>query len=94
MPRSARYHAQYVPTTWQYRYFGNFPSGFGNLNTAPSHGTEIPQVFGTYAKTRATPEQIESSKYIQGAWVAFAKDPASPMLAPALAGYARVVLMF
>lgn len=61
----AKYHAQYVPT-WQYRYFGTWTAG------APFHGSEIAQVFGL----ASTPESaVVSSRYIQGAWAAFAKDP-------------------
>ncbi|KAJ5940611.1 hypothetical protein N7516_000779 [Penicillium verrucosum] len=42
------------------------------------HGSEIPIVFGTYDKFRAIPpstREVEVSEYMQGAWVAFAKDP-------------------
>ncbi|KAJ5956537.1 hypothetical protein N7501_010816 [Penicillium viridicatum] len=39
---------------------------------------EIPIVFGTYDKSRAIPpsaREVEVSEYMQGSWVAFAKDP-------------------
>ncbi|TGZ79444.1 alpha/beta-hydrolase [Ascodesmis nigricans] len=72
--RSALGHSQYVPT-WQYRYFGNFPSQPGVPPAGPFHGSEITQVFGTYYDPIATEQQRKSSKYIQGAWIAFVRDP-------------------
>jgi len=72
--RSAKAHAKYVPT-WQYRYFGNFPSVSGDPSPGAFHGSEIGQVFGTFSPVTATEKQKESSKLIQSAWVAFAKDP-------------------
>jgi len=71
--RAARSHAKYV-NTWQYRYFGSYPIPRIEISGA-FHGSEIEQVFGTYNTTSATAQQKKSSKYIQGAWAAFAKDP-------------------
>ncbi|KAK4861826.1 hypothetical protein LT330_003861 [Penicillium expansum] len=69
--------SQHVPT-WRYLYHGNFT----NLSPTPwlgaYHGAEIPIVFGTYDKSKAIPSsarEVEVSEYMQGAWVAFAKDP-------------------
>ncbi|KAL2702622.1 hypothetical protein AAEP93_006920 [Penicillium crustosum] len=69
--------SQHVPT-WRYLYHGNF----SNVSPTPwlgaYHGSEIPIVFGTYDKSRAIPpsaREVEVSEYMQGAWVAFAKDP-------------------
>jgi cholinesterase len=78
---------------YHYRYFGQFP----NLNPFPwlgsYHAAELPLVFGTYnmsepadSKLREHPPSTEDeravSEYMQGAWVAFAKNPAK-----GLAGY-------
>ncbi|KAJ5588061.1 hypothetical protein N7537_010739 [Penicillium hordei] len=69
--------SQHVPT-WRYLYHGNF----SNVSPTPwlgaYHGSEVPLVFGTYDKSRAIPpsaREVEVSEYMQGAWVAFAKDP-------------------
>lgn len=75
--RVAKYHAANGVPTWQYRYFGNFPTQPGVPPAGPFHGSEITQVFGTFYRPISTPEQQASSKYIQGAWVAFARDPAN-----------------
>ncbi|KAL4917341.1 Alpha/Beta hydrolase protein [Aspergillus aurantiobrunneus] len=69
---------QHIPT-WRYVYHGNFT----NLSPTPwlgaYHSAEIPMLFGTYNMTNLPPRpasnEIEVSKYLQGAWVAFAKDP-------------------
>ncbi|KAJ5231761.1 Carboxylesterase type B [Penicillium citrinum] len=67
---------------WRYVYQGNF----SNLSPRPwlgaYHTSEIPLVFGTYNVTTpysqpASRLEIETSRYMQGAWVAFAKDPQS-----------------
>lgn len=68
--------------TFRYQYQGVFRS----LSTRPDlrayHSSEIPMVFGTYNGTiingtslPATADQILLSKYVQGAWVAFARNP-------------------
>ncbi|KAF9478107.1 carboxylesterase, partial [Pholiota conissans] len=70
-----------VPT-FRYQYQGVFPS----LSTRPDlrayHSSEIPMIFGTYNSTvisgaslPPTPPQVALSKYIQSAWVAFARNP-------------------
>ncbi|KAL2014749.1 hypothetical protein VTN00DRAFT_2274 [Thermoascus crustaceus] len=71
---------QSVPT-WRYVYHGNF----SNLSPVPwlgaYHSSEVPIVLGTYNMSPlavddpSTPEEVAVSKYIQGAWVTFAKDP-------------------
>ena len=68
-------------SVWRYRYEGAFP----NLNVFPNagawHSSEIPSVWGTYPLTNqfgsATKDQIALSKYMQGVWAGFAKDPTS-----------------
>jgi carboxylesterase type B len=63
----ARNHAKYVPSTWQYRFFGNFPTyeNFTEPGPGAFHGSEISQVFGTFP-VATTELQRESAKYIQG----------------------------
>ncbi|KAL4807439.1 Alpha/Beta hydrolase protein [Aspergillus unguis] len=69
---------QNIPT-WRYIYHGNFT----NLSPRPwlgaYHSSEIPILFGTYNQTYLPPrpgrDEIETSRYIQDAWVSFAKDP-------------------
>ncbi|KAJ6000555.1 hypothetical protein N7481_000964 [Penicillium waksmanii] len=66
--------------TWRYLYQGSFP----NLSPKPwlgaYHSSEIPFIFGTYNVSTpysqpASKAEIETSRYMQEAWVAFAKDP-------------------
>ncbi|KAF9562982.1 carboxylesterase [Agrocybe pediades] len=71
-----------VPT-WRYQYQGVFP----DISTRPElrayHASEIPLVFGTYNQSvtiPATPAEIALSKFMQGAWVAFARNPQEGLL--------------
>ncbi|KAF9012646.1 carboxylesterase [Cyathus striatus] len=65
--------------TWRYQYQGIFP----DISTLPSlrayHASEIPLIFGTvtvpFPDIAPTPDELALSKYIQSAWVAFARDP-------------------
>ncbi|KAJ5488048.1 carboxylesterase [Penicillium desertorum] len=64
---------------WRYRYCAAFP----NLTPFPDagawHGTEIPEVFGTYPLKndhgKATEQQIRLSAHMQHVWAEFAKNP-------------------
>ncbi|KAL2852234.1 Alpha/Beta hydrolase protein [Aspergillus pseudodeflectus] len=67
--QGAEYRVQNNIPAWLYLYHGNFD---GNGAT---HGSEIPLVFGTY--TSPTLEETLASKYIQSAWVSFARNPSS-----------------
>jgi len=65
-------------TTWRYQY----QAVFRDISTRPDlrawHASELPIVFGTYNQTTEiakTPVEIALSKYMQSAWVAFARDP-------------------
>ncbi|KAG6920124.1 hypothetical protein DXG01_004890 [Tephrocybe rancida] len=66
-----------VPT-WRYEY----QAVFRDLSTRPDlrayHASEIPVVFGTMP----TPTNTENalSKFVQGAWVAFARNPAQGLV--------------
>jgi carboxylesterase type B len=61
---------------WRARYFGEWP----NLNPLPwlhaYHSSDIPMVFGTSDFLGPnTPTESATSKYMQDAWAAFARDP-------------------
>ncbi|KAF9562983.1 carboxylesterase [Agrocybe pediades] len=68
---------------WRYQYQAIFP----DISTRPElrayHASEIPLVFGTYNQSTtvlATPAEIALSKFMQGAWVAFARNPQEGLL--------------
>ena len=46
-------------------------------NPGAFHTAEIPQVFGTYKRDTATPEQVQLSKIMQKSWADFAKSPST-----------------
>ncbi|TFK66034.1 carboxylesterase [Pluteus cervinus] len=64
---------------WRYQYQGVFP----DLTVIPGlrayHTSDIPIVFGTYDGPsfpgKSTPNEVALSKYMQKAWVEFARDP-------------------
>lgn len=64
---------------WRYRYDASFPNLELFPNAGAYHSSEIPSVFGTYPLSNklgeVTPTQVELSKYMQGVWAGFAKDP-------------------
>ncbi|KAJ6144042.1 hypothetical protein N7471_003495 [Penicillium samsonianum] len=75
---SVRIRVSHHVPTWRYLYHGNFT----NLSPTPwlgaYHGGETPLAFGNYDISMTIPpsaREVEVSQYIQGAWVAFAKDP-------------------
>ncbi|KAH7075741.1 Alpha/Beta hydrolase protein [Paraphoma chrysanthemicola] len=68
---------------WRTRYFGEWP----NLNPFPwlraYHSSDIPMVFGTSNLLGPdTPTEAATSKYIQDAWAAFARDPEKGLVWP------------
>ncbi|KAJ1713230.1 Alpha/Beta hydrolase protein [Aspergillus flavus] len=69
---------QDIPT-WRYLYHGNWSGLSPTPWLGAYHSSDVPIVFGTYNKTTinpsSSPAEVAASKYIQGAWVAFAKDP-------------------
>lgn len=62
--KTAKGRSKYVPT-WQYRWFGDYPTTVPPQSTGPYHGTEITSIFQTFNPNIATPEQIAASKYVQ-----------------------------
>ncbi|KAL4931788.1 Alpha/Beta hydrolase protein [Aspergillus undulatus] len=74
---------QDIPT-WRYVYHGNFPNLSPTTWIGAYHTSEIPMIFGTYNMTTlpspSTPNEVEASRYIQGAWVAFARDPENGLI--------------
>lgn len=79
--RSAR--KNYGVPIWRARYFGEWP----NLNPFPwlhaYHSSDIPMVFGTSDLLGPdTPTEMGTSKYMQNAWAAFARDPAHGLTWP------------
>ncbi|KAE8143623.1 Alpha/Beta hydrolase protein [Aspergillus pseudotamarii] len=69
---------QDIPT-WRYLYHGNWSGLSPTPWLGAYHSSDVPIVFGTYNNTpiqpSSSPAEVAASKYIQGAWVAFAKDP-------------------
>lgn len=74
--------ALYGVPIWRYRYYGEFPNLRLTLNpnSGAWHASEVFQIFQTAENVTGasnTPEETAISKYLQGAWAAFAKNPAS-----------------
>ena len=77
---AAGYRVQNGVDVWRYLYFGDFP----NLQVTfdpPSgayHTSEIPIIFETaaeYSGVPNTPAEASISRYLNGVWAAFAKNP-------------------
>ena len=73
--------------TWRYRYFADFPNL--RLTLYPSsgawHGAEMYAVWQTAASASGeadTGPEASISRYLAGAWAAFAKDPVSGLSSP------------
>jgi carboxylesterase type B len=72
-----------VPT-WRYRYMGDFDNlrlydGWGEYpDSGAYHGSDLSELFGTAQNVTGQPstaEQEQFSRYMQGAWAAFGRDP-------------------
>lgn len=62
--------------TWRYRFHGIFPNTNISSEGGAYHGAELTLIFGTeFAAPPSTENEVEVANYVQGAWVAFAKDP-------------------
>ncbi|PFH49722.1 hypothetical protein AMATHDRAFT_4657 [Amanita thiersii Skay4041] len=65
-------------TTWRYQYQAVFPGISTRPDLRAYHFSEISIIFGTYnffTSAAPTPAEIALSKYVQNAWVTFARDP-------------------
>nr|POE87503.1 acylcarnitine hydrolase [Quercus suber] len=73
---------------WRYRFDAAFPNVSPFPDAGAFHNIEISQVFGTYplsnALGNATNTQVALSKYLQGVWAGFAKDPVAGVPWPKL----------
>ena len=76
--RAAEARRQWNIPAWRYEYYGEF------ANTMPLpwlhayHSSQLPMVFGTSSVLGPDTElEKKTSRYMQDAWVAFAKDPVS-----------------
>ncbi|KAF5354809.1 hypothetical protein D9756_005707 [Leucocoprinus leucothites] len=65
-------------STWRYQY----QAVFRDISTRPDlrawHASELSIVFGTYNQSKEIPktqDEVALSRYMQSAWVAFARDP-------------------
>ncbi|KIJ50906.1 hypothetical protein M422DRAFT_244855, partial [Sphaerobolus stellatus SS14] len=68
---------------FRYRYDGIFPDISHQSDLRAFHSSEIPIVFGTYNLSPFGPPtsaEITLSSYVQGAWVAFARDPVNGLV--------------
>ncbi|KAL2069805.1 hypothetical protein VTL71DRAFT_14484 [Oculimacula yallundae] len=62
--------------TWRYRFHAEFPNIRVSSNSGAYHGAELTLLFGTESQLEpSTAEEDAFTKYLRGAWVAFAKDP-------------------
>ncbi|BFZ58808.1 hypothetical protein PYCC9005_005873 [Savitreella phatthalungensis] len=75
----------YGVPTWQYRYFGVWPSLSPNASLGAYHSSELAMVFGTYnISTSAAPlaNQTALSSTMRAAWARFAADPQQGLSRP------------
>ncbi|KEF53880.1 uncharacterized protein A1O9_10282 [Exophiala aquamarina CBS 119918] len=61
--------------TWRYYYNATFENLALFAGSEVYHSSEIGIVFGTYPVANDTALEVQTNKYMQGAWAAFAKDP-------------------
>lgn len=82
---TTKYRVQYGVPTWRYRYSGdwdnlrlyNSTAGLGPNGSGTYHGADLNMVFGTaedVSGLKNTLEEDATSKYMMGAWAAFARD--------------------
>lgn len=66
---------------WRLRYFGEWPNLDPYAWLGAYHSSDVPMIFGTSNLTAPDTElETATSKYYQGAWAAFAKDPKNGLL--------------
>ncbi|KAF4924262.1 Cholinesterase [Colletotrichum viniferum] len=69
--------------SWRYRYFGDFPNLVLSTNppSGAYHGAELQPLFGTLPQDPpSTTVELETAKFLRGAWTTFAKNPTSGLL--------------
>lgn len=82
---STKYRVEEKVPTWRYRYHGdwdnlrlyNGTAGLGPRGSGAYHGSDINMVFGTAQDVSGLPNSAAenaTSKYMMGAWAAFARD--------------------
>jgi carboxylesterase type B len=82
---TTRYRVQHGVPTWRYRYHGdwdnlrlyNNTAGLGPDGSGAYHGSDLNMLFGTAEDVSGlpnSPAEEATSKYIMGAWAAFARD--------------------
>lgn len=78
------FHVAHGVPTWRYRYMGDFENLrlYNSWGEYPSsgayHGAELSELFGTAENVSGeagSAEQQRFSRYMQGAWAAFGRDP-------------------
>lgn len=68
-------------STWRYHYQAVFPGISSCPDLRAYHSSELSIFFGSYRTTHnPTATEVALSKYVQRAWVAFARDPAKGLL--------------
>ncbi|KAK6858393.1 hypothetical protein PG995_006092 [Apiospora arundinis] len=88
---TTNYRVQYGVPTWRYRYFGdwdnlrlyNGSAGLGPRGSGAYHGSELEMIFGTaqdVSGLKNSPAEDAMSRYMMGAWAAFARDPQKGLL--------------
>lgn len=60
---------------WRYYFNASFANTQPYPNLGVYHASEIPIVFGTFARENATTQEIALSHAMQSAWARFAKNP-------------------
>lgn len=84
---TTRHRVKHGVPTWRYRYYGdwdnlrlyNNTAGLGVRGSGTYHGSDLNMLFGTAEDVSGlpnSPEEDATSKYIMGAWAAFARDSA------------------
>lgn len=82
---TTKYRVQYSVPTWRYRYSADWDNlrlyntlaGLGPQGSAAYHGSDLSVLFGTsedVSGLQSSAAEKDTSKYMMGAWAAFARD--------------------
>ncbi|KAI4746768.1 alpha/beta-hydrolase [Aureobasidium sp. EXF-12298] len=63
--------------TWRYYFNASFTNTQSYPGLGVFHSSEIPIVFSTYPSVNVTTQEYALSRFMRGAWAAFAKNPAN-----------------